>query len=198
MVDITESNKKFIKLIPNDKEEGIMVDYNVASMSKLIKTIVNNEGSDDDEDDKSFDDIPLANVSEKILKLILIFCEYHYENKMEEIEKPLKPNFKECVSEWDYNFISLTNFEELNYKDKMDMVAEIILAANYLDIKDLIELGCSKVASEIKGLTSEQIKEKFGFDDDVFTEDEKNQLNLNAKYSPKNKDDNNDDKDLNV
>ena len=64
--------------------------------------------------------------------------------------------------------------------------------------KDLIELGCSKVASEIKGLTSEQIKEKFGFDDDVFTEDEKNQLNLNAKYSPKNKDDNNDDKDLNV
>ena len=54
------------------------------------------------------------------------------------------------------------------------------------------------VTSEIKGLTPEQIKEKFGFDDDVFTEDEKNQLNLNAKYSPKNKDDNNNDKDLNV
>lgn len=43
---------------------------------------------------------------------------------------------------WDEQFINLPNQEEL---------LELLLAANYLDIKSLIELCCAKVATMIKG-----------------------------------------------
>jgi hypothetical protein len=36
---------------------------------------------------------------------------------------------------------------------------DLILAANYLDIKSLLHLGCAKVASLIKGQPLEKIKE---------------------------------------
>lgn len=36
---------------------------------------------------------------------------------------------------------------------------DLILAANYMDIKSLLHLGCAKVASLIKGQPLEKIKE---------------------------------------
>ena len=39
-----------------------------------------------------------------------------------------------------------------DYIDKADeTVFEIILAANFLEIEELVGLGCAKVASKIKG-----------------------------------------------
>ena len=55
------------------------------------------------------------------------------------------------------------------------MVFEIILAANYMDIKSLLELASSKVASIIKGKTPEEIRKTFNIQND-FTPEEEQQI----------------------
>ena len=76
---------------------------------------------------------------EKIIK----YCDHYRTSEPPEIEKPLpKPSLKELVDPWDEEFIDIKNQEEL---------LELLLAANYLDIRSLIELCCAKVATMIKG-----------------------------------------------
>ena len=49
---------------------------------------------------------------------------------------------------------------------------ELILAANYMDIKSLLDLTCAKVASMIKGKTPEQIRKTFNIRNDFTPEEE--------------------------
>merc|ERR1711985_226979 len=73
---------------------------------------------------------------------IIDYCRYHKDNPPEEIQKPLKStNLMECgVSEWDSEHVNI----------EQEVLFELILAANYLDIKSLLDLTCAKVASMIK------------------------------------------------
>jgi S-phase kinase-associated protein 1 len=66
------------------------------------------------------------------------------------------------TDEWDSTFIRMDN-EEL---------FDVILAANYLDIKDLLDLGCKEVASKLKGKTPEQIRALFNIENDFTPEEE--------------------------
>ena len=52
---------------------------------------------------------------------------------------------------------------------------ELILAANYLDIKPLLDLTCKTVANMIKGKTPEQIRQTFNIKND-FTPEEEEQV----------------------
>ena len=71
------------------------------------------------------------------------YCEKHREDNPKEIVKPLKTSdMYQLVDENDAKFIDQLNLEEL---------FEIIMAANYLDIRSLLDLSCVKVASLIKG-----------------------------------------------
>ena len=64
----------------------------------------------------------------------------------QEIEKPLKSaNMADVVSPWDANFVELDH----------EMLFELILAANYVDIKSLLDLSCAKVASMMKDKSPE-------------------------------------------
>ena len=91
---------------------------------------------------------------------------------MKEIEKPLKsPNMSEVVAEWDANFVSIDQ----------EMLFELILAANYMDIKSLLDLICAKVASMIKGKTPEEIRKTFNIVND-FTPEEEAQVREENKW----------------
>ena len=46
------------------------------------------------------------------------------------------------------------------------------MAANYLDIKPLLDLTCAKVASAIKGKTAEEIRKHFSIVNDFTPEEE--------------------------
>merc|ERR1739840_55216 len=73
---------------------------------------------------------------------VIKYMQYHHTNPAKEIEKPLKSaNMREVVSEWDANFVEVDQ----------ETLFELILAANYMDIKPLLDLTCAKVASMIKG-----------------------------------------------
>ncbi|KAH8742893.1 Skp1 family, dimerization domain-containing protein [Diaporthe sp. PMI_573] len=47
-----------------------------------------------------------------------------------------------------------------------EMLFEILLAANYMDIKALLDLGCKTVANMIKGKTPEEIRRTFNITKD--------------------------------
>jgi len=69
----------------------------------------------------------------------------------------------ECgVSEWDSEYVNI----------EQEVLFELILAANYLDSKSLLDLTCAKVASMIKGKTTEEIRKQFNIVNDFTPEEE--------------------------
>ena len=85
----------------------------------------------------------------------------------EEIPKPLKDSKLENVIEkWDADYILPISKEDC---------VSVINAANYMDIKSLLELASSKVASIIKGKTPEEIRKTFNIQND-FTPEEEQQI----------------------
>ena len=52
------------------------------------------------------------------------------------------------------------------------MLFELILAANYMDVKALLDLCCAKVASMMKGKPAEAIRKTFNIVNDFTPEEE--------------------------
>ena len=158
---------KKITLVSSDGEK-VEVSNKAVQRSVLVKGII-----EDYPDDA---EVPLNNVKSNILKKIKEYLE-HYENtEPKEIERPLpSQNIKECVDEWDNNYIDVD----------LDLIFELILGANYMDIKPLLELASAKVASIIKGKTTEEIRKTFGIQND-FTPEEEQQIIEENKWCMEN------------
>jgi len=105
---------------------------------------------------------------------VLEYCQHYKSDNPPDIEKPLKStNMMDVVPEFDAKYIDIENLEE---------IFEIILAANYLDIKPLLDLSCAKIASLIKGKTPEEIRKTFNIQND-FTPEEENQIREENKWA---------------
>eukprot|EP00587_Corethron_hystrix_P012862 CAMPEP_0113308348 /NCGR_PEP_ID=MMETSP0010_2-20120614/6818_1 /TAXON_ID=216773 ORGANISM="Corethron hystrix, Strain 308" /NCGR_SAMPLE_ID=MMETSP0010_2 /ASSEMBLY_ACC=CAM_ASM_000155 /LENGTH=164 /DNA_ID=CAMNT_0000163363 /DNA_START=194 /DNA_END=685 /DNA_ORIENTATION=+ /assembly_acc=CAM_ASM_000155 len=147
-----------VKLVSKEGET-FEVPLAVARMSELVKTMIDDEADDDDESP----DIPLPNVKADVLKKVIEFCKHHREETMNDIEKPLKSaNMSDVVQKWYADFV---NVEQV-------LLFELILAANYMDIKPLLDLTCATVASMIKGKTPEEIRKTFNITNDFSPEEE--------------------------
>jgi len=145
---------KTITLVSSDGEK-FQITEKAARRSQLIKGII-----DDYPDDP---EVPLHNVKSSILQRIISYMEYYKDSEPKEIEKPLPSNnFNECVDAWDFQFIDL----------EIEVIFEIIFAANYMDIKPLLELASSKIASVIKGKSPEEIRRIFNIQNDFTPEEE--------------------------
>jgi len=141
--------------LESQEGEKFTVPKKVALMSELVKTMA--------EGDKEENEIPLPNVKSSVLKKVVEYMRYHADNPAKEIEKPLKSaNMAEVVSQWDADFVDVDQ----------ELLFELILAANYMDIKPLLDLTCAKVASMIKGKTPEQIRKTFNIVNDFTPEEE--------------------------
>ncbi|CAJ1419236.1 unnamed protein product [Effrenium voratum] len=142
--------------LKSSQGEIFEVEPEVATMSTLIKNMVEDSGTDEE--------IPLPNVKTAILSKVIDYCKYHKDSPPEEIQKPLKStNLVECgVSEWDNEYVNI----------EQEVLFELILAANYLDIKSLLDLTCAKVASMIKGKNTEEIRKQFNIVNDFTPEEE--------------------------
>ena len=148
---------KMITLVSSDGEK-MQVTAKAAQRSQLVKGII-----EDYPDDA---EVPLNNVKSNILKKIKEYLDHYQDSDPKEIERPLaSQNYQECIDTWDYEFINVD----------LDLIFEIILAANYMDIKPLLELASSKVASIIKGKTPEEIRKTFNIQND-FTPEEEQQI----------------------
>ena len=148
---------KLITLVSSDGEK-MQISAKAAQRSQLVKGII-----EDYPDDA---EVPLNNFKSNILKKIKEYLEHYQDSDPKEIERPLaSQNYQDCVEPWDYEFINVD----------LDLIFEIILAANYMDIKPLLELASSKIASIIKGKTPEEIRKTFNIQND-FTPEEEQQI----------------------
>jgi len=134
--------------------------------------------------------IPLNNVAMNVLKKVnmishpvfrhtgswvlflqvLEWCDYHKEDPVEEKEDDSRNKKSTDIDEWDQKFMQVDQ----------EMLFEIILvpsivcrnglissqAANYLDIKPLLDTGCKTVANMIKGKSPEEIRKTFNITND--------------------------------
>ncbi|KAG6970623.1 hypothetical protein JG688_00004780 [Phytophthora aleatoria] len=150
-----------VKLVSMDGE-AFEVEAKVAVMSQLVQTLVADEQEGDE-----VQEIPLPNVKAHVLAKVVEFCQHHKDSPMAEIQKPLKSNvLSESVDQWDAKFVDVADQE---------LLFELILAANYMDIKSLLDLSCAKVACMIKGKTPEEIRATFGITEE-FTEEEQQRI----------------------
>jgi S-phase kinase-associated protein 1 len=117
-------------------------------------------------------ELPVAQAKSEVLSKVLEFCNHYVEEPMNEIEKPLRSaNMHEVVQDWYADFVII----------EKEVLFELILAANYMDIKPLLDLTCATVASMIKGKTPEEIRITFNIVND-FTPEEEAQVREENKW----------------
>uniref|UniRef100_A0A2C9U0C3 SKP1-like protein n=1 Tax=Manihot esculenta TaxID=3983 RepID=A0A2C9U0C3_MANES len=131
--------------------ETFEVDEAVALESQTIKHLI--------EDDCADNGIPLPNVTSKILSKVIEYCKKHVETPKSE-DRP--SSVDDELKAWDAEFV------------KVDQATlfDLILAANYLNIKSLLDHTCQTVADMIKGKTPEEIRKTFNIKNDFTPEEE--------------------------
>ncbi|CAH8383462.1 unnamed protein product [Eruca vesicaria subsp. sativa] len=102
--------------------------------------------------------VPITTVDSTILAKVIEYCKKHVEagdvEGNEEATKTLK--------DWDEEFV----------KVEMDTLFSIILAANYLNIKGLLDITCQKAADNIKDKTPEEVRKIFNVENDFSVDEE--------------------------
>ena len=139
------------------------VNDKIVSLSKFLKDIIDNNRELKQE-------ITINQVDGKNLEKIIEYLKHHEIEKPKKLPKPLpSSDLKSILSEWDYNFINPFSIGES---------IDLINAANFLSIEDLVSLVSAKLASEMMTGSMDEIREKFGIKADM-TEEE---MQYNDKY----------------
>jgi S-phase kinase-associated protein 1 len=102
-------------------------------------------------------------VEGRILAKVIEYCRYH------SLLKTI-PQSEEDIERWDREFLNVDQ----------PTLFHLILAANYLDIKSLLDLTCKRVADMIKGKKPEEIRKEFNIVNDFTPEEEEEVRRENA------------------
>ncbi|KAK6522293.1 hypothetical protein TWF281_002857 [Arthrobotrys megalospora] len=155
-----------IILLSSDNVE-LKVDKEVAERSILIKNMLEDVGETPDQA------IPIPNVNEGVLRKVIEWCEHHRNDPPPPADEDSDSRKKSTdIEEWDQKFMQVDQ----------EMLFEIILAANYLDIKPLLDVGCKTVANMIKGKSPEEIRKTFNIQND-FTPEEEDQIRRENEWA---------------
>jgi len=154
-----------IKLQSSDKEV-ISVDTKIIQCSVMLKTMLEDLGDDGDEL------VPLPNVNSAILRKVLQWATYHKDDPPPHADDEIVEKRTDDISSWDADFL----------KVDQGTLFELILAANYLDIKGLLELTCKTVANMIKHKTPEEIRKMFNIKND-FSPNEEEQVRKENEWA---------------
>ncbi|KAL3383186.1 hypothetical protein AABB24_002598 [Solanum stoloniferum] len=152
------SSPKKISLRSSDGEV-FEVEEAVALESQTIKFLI--------EDDCAGSDIPISNVTSNILAKVLEYLKLHVEASSKTDDKAAADN-------------DLKVFDAEFVKVDQKTLFDLILAANYLNIKGLLDLTCQAVADMIKGKTPEEIRKTFNIKNDFTPEEEEEVRRENA------------------
>uniref|UniRef100_A0A061S912 SKP1-like protein n=2 Tax=Tetraselmis sp. GSL018 TaxID=582737 RepID=A0A061S912_9CHLO len=132
------------------------VDADVAFSSLTIKNMIEDTGASTP--------VPVPNVNSKVLSKIIEYCNYHVEQerKAGNADEQTKSQLETESKRWDKDYINVDQA----------VLYDLILAANFLNIKGLLDLCCQTVAEIIKGKTPEQIRQYFHIKNDFTPEEE--------------------------
>ncbi|XP_047088303.1 SKP1-like protein 1 isoform X2 [Lolium rigidum] len=148
------STMKMITLRSSDGEE-FEVEEAVAMESQTIRHMI--------EDDCADNGIPLPNVNSKILSKVIEYCKKHAQLAAKPVADGASAlSSMEDIKNWEAEFVNV---------DKATLF-DLSLAANYLNIKGLLDLTCQTVADMIKGMTPEEVRKTFNIKNDFTAEEE--------------------------
>ncbi|PWA57811.1 S-phase kinase-associated protein 1-like protein [Artemisia annua] len=172
------SSSTMLTLMSKDKEV-FTIEQSLAIQSVTIKALV--------DDDCASSVIPLPNVDAKTLTLVIEFLKKHalftaakdeytkltqLENK-EEVEDSENGEKKRAREEEKKKLDLLDNDVKSVCKDlNNETLLEVIQAANYLNIRALLDVTCQQVADSMKGKTPEEIRKMFKIKNDFTPEEE--------------------------
>jgi len=157
---------KEVRLTTSDNAD-LKVARDIAERSILIKNLLEDLGGDTEEA------IPIPNVNEAVMKKVLEWCEHHRKDPPASQDDDSDSRKKSTdIDEWDQKFMQVDQ----------EMLFEIILAANYLDIKALLDVGCKTVANMIKGKSPDEIRKTFNIQND-FTPEEEDQIRRENEWA---------------
>ncbi|KAL8092926.1 SKP1-like protein 1B [Apium graveolens] len=145
------SASKMIMLRSSDNET-FELEEAVAVESQTIKHMIEDECADSA--------IPVPNVTGNILAKVIEYCKKHVESSKDDNE--------------------LKTFDQEFVKVDQQALFDLILAANYLNIKSLLDLTCQTVADMIKGKSPEEIRKTFNIKNDFTPEEEEEVRRENA------------------
>ena len=156
----------FIQIMPKEGKSMIRdIDLRVAKMSITLKTMIECTTSVNEANP-----VHLSEISSVILDKTLEYLQYHFDDPIEDKDSDDEDyndiKRSDDISEWDRKFM----------KDiEKDALFELIQAANYLNIKGLLELCCKVAANQIRGKSAEEVQEMWNIKCDL-TEEEVEQL----------------------
>uniref|UniRef100_A0A7S2YAT4 SKP1 component dimerisation domain-containing protein n=1 Tax=Entomoneis paludosa TaxID=265537 RepID=A0A7S2YAT4_9STRA len=157
-----ESDQKDMVTLVSLDDHKFTLPVAAAGLSEMVGNALG-LGDDEDEDEDDEDDdgdnadkptgktVELLKVTSRCLEKVVQFMEHHHQEKMNDIPMPLPGNnFEECMTqEWYREFV-----REMD----RDMIFEILGAANYMNIKPLLDLACLRVTFELTGKSAEEIR----------------------------------------
>ncbi|KAK4267825.1 hypothetical protein QN277_024558 [Acacia crassicarpa] len=106
--------------------------------------------------------VPITEVDSKTLVKVIEYCEKHAPRANSEASD----SDAEELEKWDIEFMKV---------DVEDTLFDMLKAANYLNIKGLLDLACQTVADLMEGKTVSQIRKIFHIEND-FSSEEQEQL----------------------
>lgn len=155
-----------IKLKSSDNKV-FETDVRIAKCSGTIKTMLEDCGMSDEDDTI----VPLPNVNSVILQKVLQWSNFHKDDPLPTEDDETQAKRSDDISPWDADFL----------KVDQGTLFELILAANYLDTKGLLEVICKTVANMIKGKNPEEIRKTFNIKND-FTIAEEEQTRQQVEW----------------
>ncbi|ROV98886.1 hypothetical protein VSDG_03740 [Cytospora chrysosperma] len=163
-----DRNTAQITMKTNDNGQ-VTCDIPVAERSILIKNLIEDLGLET----ALAQPVPLPNVSQPVLEKIIEWCEHHRNDPPPTQDDDSESRKKTTeIDEWDQKYMQVDQ----------EMLFEIILAANYMDIKALLDVGCKTVANMIKGKSPEEIRKTFNITND-FTPEEEEQIRRENEWA---------------
>lgn len=163
MMNTDSEDTTMIKLRSMADEDGNTQVFDISMAAARISDLIRDaagEPEDREDDDDDVDNPPLeievARVKGPCLAKVVDFMIHHHEEKMKEIPTPLGgSSFNEVMDqEWYQQFVS-----DENLGDNNDMLFDLLTAANFMGIKELLDLSCLKVTFQLTGKTAEEIRE---------------------------------------
>ncbi|MCL7052322.1 hypothetical protein MKW94_009891 [Papaver nudicaule] len=155
---IKKPEKKTL-LLSSYEGDVFEIEESSAMLSEVIKHMI--------EDDCAGNGISLPNITTEVLEKVIVFLEKHGEIKeRDETEK------QELI-EWDKKFIK-------DLEGNKKTLYELVLAADYLSARCLLDVACQAVADMIKVMSPEEIRKEFNIKNDFTPEEEEEARRENA------------------
>ena len=126
-----------------DSDHIYTVSKEAISMSEVIK------GMFDDLNEQKITTIPISKIEDAPMEKIIEFCTYYIEHKDLAIRESIIA--RKISNPWVAEFCSMP----------IELLTYTIRAADFLHIKDLVNILCLEVANRVRGKTAEEIQEMY-------------------------------------